>query len=270
MDKILIFTDLHIVEDGGDIIGLDPATRLAQGLAHAVTHHSDAKALFLTGDLTHHGRIAQYERLRDLLADLPWPITYMLGNHDDRANFLRVFPEVPIDEDGFVQTTATLGGYEIVCLDTLDPDSEPHHAGFLCDARLRWLDGKLGGSSGRKRLVLQHHAPGPVGFDGMDGICLLNGREELAILARHGIDHLIFGHIHRTISGRMHNVSFSALKSPCHQMPMVLGKGTAGLSVDEPGAYGIVLLAPAGAVVHTEDYALARHKAPQTDRHSEG
>ena len=31
-EKLLIFTDIHLVNDGDDIIGLDPAARFREGL----------------------------------------------------------------------------------------------------------------------------------------------------------------------------------------------------------------------------------------------
>ena len=36
-----------------------------------------------------------------------------------------------------------------------------------------------------------------------------------------------------------------------------LGVQVAALSVDEPGAYGIILLRDAGVLVHTEDFEIA-------------
>ena len=42
MQKIIVFTDIHILPEGGTIIGLDPAARFAQGLAHALDRHPDA------------------------------------------------------------------------------------------------------------------------------------------------------------------------------------------------------------------------------------
>ncbi len=98
--KLLVFTDLHIVDEATKIIGLDPAARFSEGLAHALAHHEDADVLVLMGDLTHHGKTSQFEGLRRVLADVPMPITYMLGNHDNREVFRRVFPEVEVTSSG--------------------------------------------------------------------------------------------------------------------------------------------------------------------------
>ncbi len=69
--------------------------------------------------------------------------------------------------------------------------------------------------------------------------------------------HLVCGHVHRTISGSAAGVPFTILKSTCHQMPMVLGDGSSSLSIDEPGAYSIVLLGEDSVVACRENYELA-------------
>lgn len=50
-------------------------------------------------------------------------------------------------------------------------------------------------------------------------------------------------------------------KSPCHQNPLNLVEQYASMSVDEPGAYGIILFDGVNIIAHTEDYAIAQHEA---------
>jgi 3',5'-cyclic AMP phosphodiesterase CpdA len=247
--KLLVLTDLHSVEEGADIIGLDPFARAKEVLDHALANHSDADHLIITGDLTHHGRIAQYERLKELLAAVQMPMTLLLGNHDRRDEFNEVF-----GEDGFAQNAVDVSGTKLICLDTLDGPPYPtgHHAGLLCDERLQWLDVQLSGVD--RAIVFMHHPPFNVGFDGMDEIKLANSDAFFEIIKRHGnVDQLICGHVHRTISGNVRGVPFTIFKSPCHQMPMVLGDGDSSLSVDEPGAYGIILIEHDSIIAHSED-----------------
>lgn len=257
MEKILVLTDLHQVEKGETIIGLDPYVRLRAALEQALAQQPDATRLILTGDLTHHGRQAQYARLRGALADVSIPITFLLGNHDNRAAFCAAFPEAQRDGQGFVQCVIDTASHRLICLDTLHAETEPYHAGYLCAARIAFLREALESAGSRHVVVFQHHPPFATGFDGMDAIALANGAEQLDLLAHHKIAHLVFGHIHRTISGSRQAVSFSTFKSPCHQMPMILGEGSSSSSVDEPGAYGVLLLASDGVIVHSEDVGLA-------------
>ena len=256
MAKILVMTDLHLTLEGETIIGLDPGARLAQGLAHAVRVHPDADRLILMGDLTHHGRGAEYARLKSLLTALPWPVTLMIGNHDNRAAFRAAFPDAATDENGFVQSVTDAGDVRLVCLDTHEIRPSVQHAGRLCPQRMDWLTRTLAADT-RPCLVFLHHPPFATGFTGMDGIGLLNAAELRATLAAHAnVAHVFAGHIHRTITASVDGLPVTVFKSPCHQMPMLLGAPGFGHSVAEPGAYGIILTVGADVVVHFEDFTL--------------
>lgn len=258
MPKILVMTDLHVTVEGETIIGLDPGARLAAGLTHAAETHPDADRLILTGDLTHNGAPAEYSRLRGLLAGLPWPVTLMLGNHDARPAFRTAFPKAMTDPNGFVQGVVDLGDTRLICLDTHEPTAMPHHSGHLCPARMDWLRATLAAST-TPCLIFLHHPPFDTGFTGMDRIGLTNAAELRVLLAGHRqVRHVFAGHIHRTISASIGGLHMTVFKSPCHQMPMLLGEDGSGHSVDEPGAYGIVLANGGDVVVHTEDFTLPR------------
>ncbi len=267
--KLLVFTDLHLVSDGVDIIGLDPEARFREGLGHALAQHPDAARLVMMGDLTHHGRTAQYERLRAIMADVAMPVTYMMGNHDNRAVFRKVFPEAATSAGGFVQEMVDLDDTCLIALDTSEVRPDPHHSGRLCQDRLDWLTQALTWANGRQVVVAMHHPPLMTGFAAMDGIALQDPEPFREILRSYpGHVHLLCGHVHRTISGRAHGLSFSLFKSPCHQQPMGFGVAGTEHSVDEPGAYGIVLCGPDGIIVHSEDFAIAAASTPSRDGYS--
>lgn len=255
MRKILVMTDLHMRAEGQRIIGLDPGMRLDAALDHALTRHADAEALILCGDLAHAGVADEYRRLRRILARCPIPVIPLLGNHDRRDSFRLVFPDVPTTSDGHVQSVTDLGDTTIITLDTLDgPPFGRTHVGRLDAARLDWLDRTLAGAAGRQLLVCAHHPPMPVGIPAMDAIALADGEQMIERLAAHDAPvHLICGHLHRTVSGMAHGVPFTVLKGTCHQGPLDLHSLDSSLSVDEPGAYGVVLLSPGRIVVHSED-----------------
>ena len=262
MQKILVFTDLHFLPEGEDIIGLDPVQRFAQGLAHAQEHHPDAARIVITGDLTHHGTEVEYARLKAALAESRIPVSLMLGNHDRRAPFLSVFPDTPLTPDGFVQEIIDLDDTRLILLDTLNEAADDTHSGLLCDDRLDWMESAIAGAGDRRVMLFMHHPPIITGFGGMDWIGLKSRRPLSARLANHDTVHqIISGHIHRTIQGGFaigqgRIIPVSIFKSPNHQMPMALGYQSPNLSVDEPGAYGIVLLGSDGIVIHTEDFSL--------------
>lgn len=265
-DKALIFTDLHITAPGQTIIGLDPLARFKEGLAHALSRHPDAQHLILLGDLTHTGAPEEFARLKPALADCPIPITVTMGNHDTRTPLQATFPQAR-DADGFAQTALDLGPLRLLILDTHDYDDQAplEQDGWLCDTRLAWLDAELARAKAQNKdtVVFAHHPPCPVGFWAMDAIGLANPDALLSRLhnAPH-VRHLICGHIHRTIHASASNpngggLPVTILKSPCHQNPMIFGQGTFADTVDEPGAYGVLLALKDTIVVHTEDFALS-------------
>ena len=257
MQKLLVFTDLHLLPKGETLIGLDPGARLAQGLAHATERHPDAARIILTGDLTHNADPAEYAYLRRILDSQSIPVALMVGNHDRRAPMLAEFPQTPTTAQGHVQQVIDLGGDRLILLDTLNEAAADTHSGLLCEARLHWLEERLTEAPDKRCVLFTHHPVFATGFKGMDWIGLKSIPELSALLARHqNVAQVVSGHIHRTIQGAINGIPAAVFKSPCHQMPMALGYQDPRLSVAEPGAYGIVLLTDDGIVIHTEDFTL--------------
>jgi len=257
--KFIVFTDLHMTvapREGRP----DPASRLRAGLAHALGAIGDAELILLCGDLTHRGDEASYRALRTVLEGAPIPVVPMLGNHDDRTAFLRVFPETPLDPDGFVQRVISLGTHRLITLDTLvvPRNGEPFtDAGELCPHRLAWLDAALAEAGDTPCIVAMHHPPHPTGFPSMDAIMLRNGGAFHDLIARHGtVRHLICGHIHRTISGTHRGTPYSIFKSPVGQMPLDFDTLDSSVECDDPPAFGIVVAGEDGITIHTEDFAV--------------
>ena len=255
MQKVLFVSDPHICLPGQKIIGLDPSARLSEVLVAATTAHPDAAALVLLGDLTHHGAPGEYAALAQVLDKVRVPIIPMLGNHDRRDAFLDQFAGAPQTASGHIQQWCDIGAHRIITMDSLDgpPYPDQHHAGFLCADRLAFLDHALSTRAGRHAIVCIHHPPFNTGVIGMDRIKLRNGAQVLDLLARHGNLHLVCGHLHQTISGNAHGIPWTVFKSPCHQGVVELVNPTSGLSTNEPGAYGLGLLAPDGVIIHSVD-----------------
>lgn len=258
MRKFLVMTDLHLKPPGQTIIGLDPAARLAQVLAHARAHHPDAECLVLCGDLTHAGAPEEYALLQATLAGAIWPLVPMLGNHDRRDAFLAAFPLAPRTGGGHVMSARRVGESLLVTLDTLvGPPFGWTHAGRLDAPRRAWLEATLDEAGDRQVIVCSHHPPMPLGIPSMDAMPLENGDWLIdRLLAHPGPVHLILGHIHRTISGQVRGLPFTVFKGTCHQGPLDLVSMDSTLSVDEPGAYGVVLVGDRQAVAHSQDVGL--------------
>lgn len=260
--KLIVIADPHIRCDGGTIIGIDPQARLAAAVAHINRHHGDADLVVLLGDLVDDGEAGSYALLRQTIAPLTAPVAMLLGNHDWRASFRGAFPEVAVDGHGFVQARRELGDWVLLLLDTL-VENQPH--GEICERRAAWLARELDAAGDRPVLLFLHHPPMISGFPGMDAIRLARPDALRDLIRNHGnVCHIFAGHIHRTIAGSWAGIPFSIFKSLVHQQPMDLDACDASLSVAEPAAYGIVLLARDSIVVHTDDYEIADAAAGRT------
>ena len=60
--KIIQITDIHLVERGHRLHGLDPIQRFETCIADINAKNADADLCVVTGDLTHNGTIGAYER----------------------------------------------------------------------------------------------------------------------------------------------------------------------------------------------------------------
>ncbi len=254
--KVIVFTDIHIdVEPRADAPNAEE--RLAAGVAHVMAHQRNADRVIITGDLTHKGDIASYERIRDLLVPLKLPVHLLVGNHDHRENFLKVFPETPTDPNGFVQSVIETPDVRLILLDTLfgPPYEYPaSHAGKLCQDRLSWLQNILT-ESDKPCVILMHHPPMKTGFAAMDPIMLRDSDAFYEIVEDAGtVTHLICGHIHRTISGSHRGLSYSMFKSFVGQMPLNFETTDTQVEVNEPPAYGVLLMTSQGIAAHSEDF----------------
>lgn len=64
--------------------------------------------LVLSGDLTDHGDRDSFSKIAAMLADIPCPMLPLVGNHDDREELLRAFPDTPCEGE-FLQYVVEIG-----------------------------------------------------------------------------------------------------------------------------------------------------------------
>lgn len=248
MNKIIHLSDIHMCPPGERVVGFDPAVRLQSVIEAVDREHGDADLCIVSGDLADRGDEASYHRLRALLAGLGVPVHLMLGNHDRRGAFRRVFPEAHDDGGGFVQAAIDLGGQRLILLDTLD-EARPS-AGLLCPARLTWLERALAAQPATPTMVFAHHPPFPLGVEYFREMLLLNGNALEALLDRHPqVVHTAFGHVHFPVFGRAGARSFSAARGTCHPIRLLL-EGMTATYVDRLPACEIILFDGDRVIVH--------------------
>lgn len=244
--KIIQLSDPHLMAPGGRLHGSDPLARLEACLADIGRNHADADLVVVSGDLTNDGERAAYAALRQTLAGFVPPCRLMLGNHDDRALFLEMFPEAPAGR-GFVQSVFDGSDGRLILLDTLDAG---HVEGRLCAARLDWLDEKL---QDRPAFLFMHHPPFRIHMPVLDEVRLADADALHDILRRHSnVGHIFAGHVHRLIAGSWRGIPVSTLRSTNHQS--ALDFSDSWRLGHEPPAYAVIFIDADGVVVHFHDF----------------
>lgn len=247
--KLVHISDIHLTVPGERMSGLDPYKRLTQALEDVRAHHDDAARILITGDLAHWGERAAYELLQKALVDLPCPVRLMIGNHDDRAVFLSVFQDHPMDPGGFINHAETAEGVRLIYLDTTAPRT---HAGHFCAARRDWLAAELDASE-RARLFMHHNAM-PLGLPAEDRIALVpEDRSHFAeILSKYRdrIDYIHFGHVHAPVHGTYCGIPFASVRSTGNQSLPDLAEPDLLQGAPMAPSYSVILASNAGTIIH--------------------
>jgi 3',5'-cyclic AMP phosphodiesterase CpdA len=264
MLTIAQITDLHVTSDKDPVNKKRNAKRLRAVLASIHALQPRPLAIIASGDLVDRGEPEEYAELRAILRDVEIPIHMGLGNHDKRAPFRAAYPEVPLDERGFVQYAADIGGLRLIMLDTLD---EASGDGAFCDDRAAWLTRTLDAAPGIPTIIALHHPPILSGIQWMDPkpddpwvlrlARALKGREQVLTA--------VCGHTHRAFHGVLAGHVFAAAPATSIQLTLNLTPVDMRIPdgreilVDEPPGYALLMWEQGALTTHT---CIAGHYAP--------
>jgi Icc protein len=262
--KFIHLTDPHLVPGSALLYGRSPQSALREAVAHINAHHTDAAFVAITGDLAQAGAIDAYKDFRTIVGELAVPYHLALGNHDRRAAFAEIFPELFRLEQGYFQHAVRSDAALCVFLDTLN---EGTSAGVYCDTRLAWLRSVLDAHRDDNVIVFMHHPPLDTGIGSMDRRGLA-GRDALyECFASHGrIRHIFFGHVHRPIHGTWKGIGYSCQRSTSHQVDLIFEAADETQASLEPPAYSVVLVDDEQLRVHFCDYT---DRSPRFDLRAE-
>lgn len=142
--------------------------RFRNVLGHLMSQPILPDMLILSGDLTDGGQPECYHRIRDLVQECPFPVHVLPGNHDNRDELLRAFPECPT-ADGYAQYALECGEgsdpLRILCVDSFEPG---RHGGAFCETRAAWLTRELEAHPDTPTMLFMHHPPVVAGIEWMD------------------------------------------------------------------------------------------------------
>lgn len=255
--KIIHCSDIHIHDEL--IIGQDSIDRFYKALKHITSNHLDSDLFVISGDLTHHGKLQSYKKMKEMLNDVYLPKhlfpKLILGNHDNRKVFKSFFKDVQFDENGFVQYIYDFENKRFLFLDT---NLAKTHQGHYCKLRMTWLENQLNLAISEKKdiYLFMHHNPIAMAQEEGDYLGIQQKEELNKLIYKFSdlIKHIFFGHQHLSVSGNILGVPFSAPRSISH--PLVTNysnKYRLGTADTEPN-YNIILIKDNSLIVHTEDF----------------
>lgn len=235
--KIVQLSDMHLCGTDRGAVQSETLRCFDLALRDIRRRHMDADLLVFSGDLTADGEAADYKALRDRLEGFPVPVELLIGNHDDRKRFLRVFPDHK-NENGYVQRMRVLPLGRAVMLDTNSLDG-PH--GELCDIRLAWLEAQLIADAG-PFWIFMHHNPIPTHLPPMDRIMLRDPHRFGDVVAHYKdrIAYIFHGHIHLPMSGSLHGVPVSCPRSMTMAGYPNYGEDVLLPHLDLPASYSVI------------------------------
>ena len=205
-------TDIHIGFDPDEKPEEYNRVRFRATLARILEGPNRPDMLVLSGDITDNGDLDSFEKTAALLAECPFPVWPMVGNHDTREALVAAFPQVRLEGE-FLHYAVEAEGMRILLLDTLESG---RHGGAFCQARAAWLTAQVDAAPDTPTLIFMHHPPVVSGIEWMDPApdeawiqrfgSVVEGRRQ--ILAIH------CGHLHRPLATTFRGI-------PLHVTPSV-------------------------------------------------
>lgn len=241
-------TDCHVGAPGELVADrVDAAAALRQVVARINALPAPPALVVATGDLVDDERADQYDRFQEIVDELTVPLLPVPGNHDDRRELRRRFPDVLPEggPDDPIDHVVDLGHLRIVCLDTQVPGRV---GGAITASQVAWLDGILAAAPDRPTIVFQHHPPFETGIGFMDREAFVGGDAYAEMLVRHRHVELVScGHLHRTIVHRFGGTVACTWPSTC--VTLDLGLGDAPIRyTDEPSGFVLHQWEPASGL----------------------
>lgn len=217
MTRLAWLSDLHF-SPTARVLERDARSHLAAAVEAVNRASPDAEYCVLTGDLVEDPSDVAYSELRAALDDLAMPYLPLVGNHDDRDRLREHLPLPAGTASSFIQYTVDTPDIRIVCLDTQNTGFE---GAAYCGDRVAWLESALGSAGDRPVLIAMHHPPRALGMPMLDDDCFCTDSVLSSTLGRfHGsIRYIMAGHVHRPISGTLHGIPFSTMRSVLYQAP---------------------------------------------------
>ena len=209
--KIIQLTDLHIDSNGDATMGIDVRQNYLDAL-QKIRREENPDHLVITGDLCHtRGDRSVYEWVKDRTDLIGVPIHVLNGNHDEVTALSEVFGCDRLMIEGELYYHRIWNDLDALFLDT--------GKGYVSEAQMLWVDGKLQNSR-REVVIFMHHPPLNGGVQFMEKNYPLRNREAFAQLLFSCPNPLtVFcGHYHAAVTVQQENVTMHIAPSTFYQI----------------------------------------------------
>ena len=260
-------SDLHVQPSGDKAYGIVDTNQFLKAAVEQLNRlRPQPDMVVATGDLVDERTEAEYHMLRQILAPLQAPVYFVMGNHDHRQAFRRVFPNLPyMPADGHVHYVLDDYPVRIIVLDTL-VDGEGY--GDIKPEQLTWLATSLAHNPKKPTIIFMHHPPFTTGMQNMDRM-RCHGHEALGelIASYPCVQRVACGHLHRSIQTIWAGTLGSVAPSVAHQVALRLSPENPQAFVMEPPAFQLHLWHEGvGLITHTAfigDFAAYSYKTKE-------
>jgi len=204
-------SDSHLfAEASGKLLGMETRDSLQRVIEQVLQEQPQIDLVLGTGDLSQDGSEASYARFRDMTAQLPAPVRWLPGNHDE----VPAMREACVGRD-LLEPLVDVGNWRVTLLDSSIPGAVP---GYLNDGQLALLERALSEAPERHHLICLHHHPVPIGCAWMDPIGVRNPEALFAVLERFSqVRAVLWGHIHQEFDQPRGALRLLASPSTCVQ-----------------------------------------------------
>jgi Icc protein len=204
-------SDSHLyAEASAKLLGMETRDSLQRVIEQVLQEQPQIDLVLGTGDLSQDGSEASYARFRDMTAQLPAPVRWLPGNHDE----VPAMREACVGRD-LLEPLVDVGNWRVTLLDSSIPGAVP---GYLNDGQLALLERALSEAPERHHLICLHHHPVPIGCAWMDPIGVRNPEALFAVLERFSqVRAVLWGHIHQEFDQPRGALRLLASPSTCVQ-----------------------------------------------------
>ena len=214
--RIVQLSDLHLYRDPhGRLAGVPTWSTFRAVLEQVRRRHDDFDYLILTGDLAQDEALETYLMLREALENWVERCRIIPGNHDDRANLRKAFPELFPKSEGALTFTLSAGGWRVIGLDSHVPGEVK---GRVDGGQLEWLRTQLANAAGTPTLLFVHHPPIPIDVAWIDELGLNEAAALVELIETSPqVKVVCSGHVHQEFAGHIGEAAMYTTPSTCVQ-----------------------------------------------------